>query len=161
MKEEEPVPNWFNIQPRAKSGGKNERAEGSVKIFSHIYRGSRDSRGKHAWVRSQPGDRESGARVQRKRVLEKFRRLEGRMEREDPRNADRPAGNILAPSYLPVLSCRISTGQHTAKLSHSLPVFVLCHDAASITVPRDALSPRASPGSTGENYCILKQETMK
>ena len=43
------------------------------------------------------------------------------MEREDPRNADRPAGNILAPSYLPALSCRISAAQHTAKLSFPVP----------------------------------------
>lgn len=43
------------------------------------------------------------------------------MEREDPRNVDRPAGNILAPSYLPALSCRISAVQHTAKLSFPAP----------------------------------------
>lgn len=52
----QPVSNWFNIQPRAKSGRKNETPRGRLKYF-RIYRGSRDSRGKHAWVRSQLGDR--------------------------------------------------------------------------------------------------------
>lgn len=75
------------------------------------------------------------------------------MEREDPRNADRPAGNILAPSYLLALSCRISAVQHTAKLSFSSPFSSL---------PRRGIfrgvSKRSNTLEPGENYCILKRK---
>lgn len=78
------------------------------------------------------------------------------MEREDPRNADRPAGNILAPSYLLPLSCRISAVQHIAQLSFSSPF----SSPPRRGLFRETLSRFEHP-ATGRKLLHSKTETMK
>lgn len=106
-----------------------------------------NSGGKHAWVRSQAGDR-----VQRtkKRVPEKFRgSWKGKW---NARIRGMPTVR-LAISYLLALSCRISAVQHTAKLSFSSPFSSLPRRGIFRGVSR-----RSNTLEPGENYCILKRK---
>lgn len=151
--------NWSLIEliSKLKQSQKGERTpRGRLKYF-RISR-VRDSRGKHAWVRSQAGDRVWCTRT-KKRVLEKFR---GSWKGEwNARIRGMPTVRLAISLPRPIFPYYPAVSQpcNTQPNSHSLPLFVLCHDAASFAVSQDALPSRA-PWNR-RKLLHSKAETMK
>lgn len=149
------MPNWFNIQPTMKSEGKN--TEGSVKIFSRI-KGpaipARSTRGLDPWR-----EIEFGVRVRRGGFSRSFE-VAGRTNGTRGSAECRPSGWQYP---CPVLSCRIIL-PYLSRTAHS-QTLIPC-PFSSFAVARllsrclEMLSRLEHP-ATGENYCILKQKTVK
>lgn len=118
------------------NNGKNEIWRGRLK-YLRISR-VQNSGGKHAWVRSQAGDR-----VQRtkKRVPEKFRgSWKGKW---NARIRGMPTVRLAISLPRPISSHYPAVSQpcNTQPNSRSLPPSRLCHGAASFAVSRDAPTP--------------------